>query len=86
MSIGRNKAIVMSNTTNFILLILGIIVLVAFLMLLFPATSTGVKDISLQIKKPFCCDILSCKPAGQQVTTNPFGGVACTAFCLGVCG
>ena len=83
---GKSKAIVISNATNFILLIIGVIVLIAALIFLFPASSTGIGSLSLQIKKPFCCNVMGCKPAGQQVTQNPLGGFACTAFCLGACG
>jgi len=85
----KSKGIVSSNITNFVFLIIAIVVLVAVLVFLFPGASSGVKSISLAIKKPFCCDLLGCKPAtqgGGSSVSNPSGAIGCTAFCYGVCG
>lgn len=82
----NKKGIVIGKVTDVILLAIAILLLIVALVTLFPGASNLTKGVSLQIKKPFCCDILGCKPAIQQATQNPSGGFPCTAFCPGVCG
>jgi hypothetical protein len=79
------KAIVMSNVTNFILLVVGIVLIVWVIFTIFPSVSKGIESIANNIKKPFCCDMLKCKPAATQATTDIAGGIVCSSFCWGIC-
>jgi len=80
------KGIVESNLTNFVLLVVAIVVLVGVLMVLFPAVSKSMEGITNSVMKPFCCDMLKCKPAVEQATTDISGGLLCSALCWGKCG
>jgi len=81
------KAIVMSNVTNFILLIVGIVLVVWVIFTIFPSVSKGIEGIANNIKKPFCCDMLKCKSATKTVgTVDVSGGIVCSSFCWGLCG
>lgn len=74
---------------SFVLALIVAIIVLAFLFIVvlktIPFISKGIDSIILGIKKPICCNMLGCKPATQQITTNPTGGVICSTLCWGVC-
>jgi hypothetical protein len=79
------KAMAIEQVGKFILLVVAIVLAVFVAMQFFPTASKGLESVANNIKKPFCCDLMKCKPAATQATTEPGGGFACTAFCWGVC-
>lgn len=76
-----------SNFT--VAVIVGVIALAVIFFIVLrtvPAISKGIDNILLGVKKPICCTMLGCKPAAEQITQNPTGGILCSTFCWGVCG
>jgi len=72
--------------TALIIAVIALALLFFFMLRLLPNLKDAVDNIMLGIKKPICCDMLGCKPALDQATQNPMGGIPCTLFgCWGVC-
>lgn len=74
-----------SNFT--VAIIIGVVALIivgVFLIKTIPYISTAVNSVIGGLKKPICCQMIGCKPAGANLGAN--ANPLCTAFCFGVCG
>lgn len=66
-----------------IALVIATAVLLVILSRLTPKFSQAIDNAVAGVKKPICCNLFSCKPAGSDVVANI--NPICTLWCLNVC-